>query len=228
MSDAKPALLHGIDAGRVGAVVFDLGGVFLAGTVDNVIAFGESVGLTAPVWQALRQELFIEEGAWNRVERGEMTLDAFAEILIESLAGHGIALDLERARNFMGNTADTFMMRLRPEIVEACRAVRRRVPTALLTNNIAEWREGWRSRLAVAELFDAVIDSHEVGMRKPEPGIYALTEERLGIAPARLLFIDDLGVNLKPARQRGWQTLKYEETADVLDVLNAIADGGRP
>lgn len=215
--------VNGIDLDRVGAVVFDLGGVFLESTVENALRFGESVGLSTEAWREIHHDLFIAAGPWDAVERGEMTLDAFAEILVRRVSGHGVTIDLARARNFMGNPADNIPMRLRQEIVHACKALRGRLPTALLTNNIAEWRHGWRNRLDIGALFDQVIDSSEVGMRKPEPGIYQLMEARLGLPPASLLFIDDLGVNLKPARARGWQTLKYDDTAKVLQVLSAVA-----
>ncbi len=219
-------LIHGIDPARVRAVVFDLGGVFLEGTVENVISFGETLGLPPEAWQVIRHELFIAGGPWDEVERGEMALDDFAEILAARLAAVGTHIDLERARNFMGNPANTFMMRLRPEIVEACKAVRGVMPTALLTNNIAEWRDQWRTRMDIPGLFDEVIDSSEVGMRKPEEGIYELMEARLGKPGRELLFIDDLGVNLKTARGMGWQTLKYDDTAKVLEVLSAVVAGG--
>lgn len=206
-------------------MVFDLGGVFLEGTVENARRFGETVGLTPEVWRQIHRGLFLDAGPWDEVERGEMTLDAFARILMERAAEHGVEIGLERARNFMGNPADSLLMRLRPEIVNACKAVRRRMPTALLTNNIAEWRHGWRTRLDIAGLFDHVVDSSQVGMRKPEPGIYELMAQALEKPAGALLFIDDLGVNLKPARAMGWQTLKYEHTAPVLEVLAAVAAG---
>ena len=119
-------------------------------------------------------------------------------------------------------------MPLRQEIVAACRALRARMPTALLTNNILEWRTGWRQRIPVQELFDIVVDSCEVGCRKPEPRIYALVEEQLGLPGDGLLFIDDLGVNLKSAHARGWQTVKYDDTAKVLGVLNAVISHHTP
>ncbi len=72
-------------------------------------------------------------------------------------------------------------------------------------------------------LFDVVIDSSEVGTRKPEPAIYEITQARLGIPHDALFFVDDLGVNLKPARALGWQTLRYDDTARVLEVLDALA-----
>ena len=113
-----------------------------------------------------------------------------------------------------------------PEVVAACRRLRGRLPTALLTNNIREWRDNWRRVLPTDELFDVVVDSSEVGMRKPEPPIYRLVEERLGIPGSGLLFVDDLGVNLKAAMARGWQTVKYDDTANVLAILHSVWEQG--
>jgi putative hydrolase of the HAD superfamily len=118
--------------------------------------------------------------------------------------------------------------RTRPEIVSACRRLRACMPTALLTNNIREWREMWRKRLPVSELFDFIVDSSDVGMRKPELPIYRLVERQMGLAGEELLFVDDLGVNLKAARQLGWQTVKYDDTARVLGILDAVLAGRVP
>ena len=215
--------VNGIQIAQVGAVVFDLGGVFLEGSVENAMRFGEGVGLSAEAWREIHHELFIAAGPWDEVERGGMTLDTFAGILVQRVSGQGVEISHDQARNFMGNPEDSIQMRLRHDIVDACLAVRRRMPTALLTNNIAEWRNGWRTRLDIEGLFDQVIDSSEEGMRKPESAIYELMENRLNLPPESLLFIDDLGVNLKPARARGWQTLKYDDTHKVLQVLSAVA-----
>jgi putative hydrolase of the HAD superfamily len=212
-----------IEPGRVRAAVFDLGGVILANSVQNVERFGPSLGMAEGAWAALRQELFLDAGWWDRLERGEIALAAFAEQLRRRIADHGFAITPEQARNFMGAPGEPNRMPLRPEIVDAVRAVHATMPTLLLTNNIVEWRAGWRARLDVDALFDHVIDSSEVGMRKPEEGIYALTEETLGLPGEALFFVDDLGMNLKPARARGWQTLKYVDTAEVLRVLAALA-----
>ncbi len=222
MSEEGLTMIHGIAPARVRAVVFDLGGVFLEGRVENVIAFGVSIGLTAEIWGNLRNELFLNDGPFDQLERGEMALETFAGILVEKVRAHGIALTLDQARDFMGAPGGD-RSRLRTEIVAACREVRAVMPTAMLTNNVAEWREAWHARIAPETLFDVVVDSSEVGMRKPEPGIYRLTEERLGLSGGDLLFIDDLGVNLKAARSLGWQTLKYDDTQKVLQVLDAVA-----
>jgi len=216
--------VQGIDPRRVRAAVFDLGGVFIANSVRNVERFGLTLGMSRADWDALRQDLFIDSGWWDRLERAEITLDAFAGELRSRLTKRGVAIAHDQALNFMGSPGEPERMPLRPEIVAAARAVRRVMPTALLTNNVVEWRGGWRERLDPDSLFDAVIDSSEVRMRKPEARIYAHTEQVLNLPGEALFFVDDLGVNLKPARERGWQTLKYVETAKVLEVLRALAE----
>lgn len=211
-----------MNAAQVRAVVFDLGGVFLEGGPNHVKAFGMRHGLSQERWDEIRQELFVTGDLWGQVERAELTLERFGQELQSRMAGHGVRVTLEDALNFMGTPGEERRMPLRQEIVEACLELRRRMPTALLTNNIREWRDGWRKRIPVDDLFDLVIDSCEVGCRKPEPRIYAIVEEGLGLPGQDLLFIDDLGVNLKAARTRGWQTVKYDDTATVLAALRAV------
>ncbi len=208
---------------RVRAVVFDLGGVFLDGGPGEVQRFGMRIGLAPEVWDAIRHELFVAGNEWDKVERGEATLDAFAELLRRRVRAAGVTITRRQARNFMGSPGDRRAMPLRAEIVAVCRALRARMPTALLTNNIAEWRAGWRRRLHLDALFDVVVDSSEVGMRKPEEGIYRLVEQKLALTGDALLFVDDIGVNLKTARGLGWQTLKFVDTAEVVATLSAVA-----
>ncbi|MCC6848055.1 MAG: HAD family phosphatase [Deltaproteobacteria bacterium] len=219
-------VIEGIDTTRVKAAVFDLGGVFLAGGVESVRAFGDRHGLTPDAWRAIRRDLFDDdEGIWSAVERGEATFADFVTRLRALAREQGRDLSEADARNFMGNGGPAPTQRLRPEIVAAAARIRTRMPTALLTNNIPEWRGTWRSLLDVERLFDVVVDSCDVGMRKPEPAIYELTRERLGLPHASIFFVDDLGVNLKAARALGWQTLRYDDTRRVLSVLDALAAG---
>jgi epoxide hydrolase-like predicted phosphatase len=211
-----------VNPAQVRAVVFDLGGVFLEGGPSHVKAFGPRHGLAQERWDEIRRELFVTGDLWGQVERAEMTLEAFGRELQTRMARHGVSVSLDDALNFMGTPGEERRMPLRQEIVAACRTLRERMPTALLTNNILEWRSGWRQRIPVDELFDVVVDSCEVGCRKPEPRIYELVEQQLGLSGDGLLFIDDLGVNLKSAHARGWQTVKYDDTAKVVSVLNAV------
>ena len=216
-------LIEGIDTERVEAAVFDLGGVFLAGGVESVQAFGDRHGLTVDAWRAIRRDLFADDtGIWSVVERGQATFADFVTRLRKLALEHGCEVSDADARNFMGNTGTSATERLRPEIVNAAARLPTRMPTALLTNNIPEWRNGWRSMIDVDGLFDVVVDSSEVGMRKPEPAIYELTRAKLGLPHTAIFFLDDLGVNLKSARALGWQTLRYDDTARVLSVLDAL------
>jgi len=217
-------VVEGIDTTRVEAAVFDLGGVFLAGGVESVQAFGDRHGLAPEAWRAIRRDLFHDEdGIWSAVERGHATFSEFVTRLRKLALEHGCEVSEADARNFMGNGGPAPTQRLRTEIVEAAARLHARMPTALLTNNIPEWRSDWRALIDVDGLFDLVVDSCEVGMRKPEPGIYELTRARLGLPHTSLFFVDDLGVNLKSARALGWQTLRYDDTARVLSVLDALA-----
>jgi len=215
--------VHGIEPHRVEAAVFDLGGVFLAGGVESVRGFGARHGLAAEAWDAIRGELFHEAGVWSACERGEVPFEHFVARLRELVASAGGEVSALDARNFMGNMTDDAAERLRHDVVAAAARVHAVMPTALLTNNIPEWRDGWRSILDLAALFDVVIDSSEVGIRKPEPAIYELTRARLDLPHEAIFFLDDLGVNLKAARALGWQTLRYDDTTRVLEVLDALA-----
>jgi putative hydrolase of the HAD superfamily len=222
-------LVHGIDPSRIHAAVFDLGGVFLAGGVEAVASFGERHGVPSDAWTTIRRELFDHEtGLWCDVERGTCTFDDFVVRLRARTAEHGVTLSAQDARNFMQNTGESGRERLRPEIVDAAARLHARMPTALLTNNIREWRDEWRTLIDVDALFDVVIDSCEVGARKPEPAIYEVTRDRLGLPHDALFFLDDIGANLKIARAFGWQTLRYDDTARVLEVLDAIAAAKPP
>lgn len=217
--------VHGIDPGRVRAAVFDLGGVFLAGGVESVRGFGARHGIADDAWNAIRTELFHEAGLWSACERGEVPFEHFvARLRALAIAASGDVSE-DDARNFMGAMGDSAGQRMRHDVVDAAARVHAVMPTALLTNNIPEWRDGWRGLLDLASLFDVVIDSSEVGVRKPDPAIYELTRARLDLPHDTIFFLDDLGVNLKPARALGWQTLRYEDTARVLDVLAALAAG---
>ena len=98
---------------------------------------------------------------------------------------------------------------------------------ALLTNNVREWEPRWRSMLPeIDEIFEVIVDSAFVGMRKPEPAIYELTLERLGggLGPADCVFVDDIELNCEAARELGWQAVLFEDTAQAkADVEAALA-----
>ncbi len=220
MSASRP---FPIEPERVEAVVFDLGGVLIEGGPSEVVAFGKRVGLAAGAWESIRRDLFGNDGPWAELERGEIGFEAFIDELKTRLREAGTTVSDDEARTFLGSPrplgdADT----IRPAMIDAVLRLKAVMPTALLTNNVREWRDGWRSAFDLDTLFNVVIDSSEVGSRKPESRIYEITQERLEIDPDRILFLDDIGQNLKAARQLGWQTVLFEDIGGALAVIDSV------
>jgi putative hydrolase of the HAD superfamily len=97
---------------------------------------------------------------------------------------------------------------------------------AICTNNVREWSERWRAKLPVDEIFDVVIDSAFVGSRKPEPRIYELTLEELGVPPQEALLVDDIELNCTAARELGMRAVWFRSSEQAIaDVEAALADG---
>jgi putative hydrolase of the HAD superfamily len=112
-------------------------------------------------------------------------------------------------------------------MIEFVREVRgRALRTALLTNNVREWEPLWRAKLPeIDELFEVVVDSAFVGMRKPDPAIYELTLERLGVAAEESVFVDDLERNCDTARSLGMSVVRFERAEQAIPELrSALAD----
>jgi epoxide hydrolase-like predicted phosphatase len=210
---------------RFDAVLFDFGGVFTASP------FGAFEEVARELGADPRTVLEIVFGSyeldtdhpWHRLERGELGLaEARAQIMALG-AERGIELDPLQvlARMKAGGGA-------REPLVARTRALRGEgYKTALVTNNAREFRSAWRNLLPLAELFDAVIDSSEVGVRKPNPAIFqrALVEVG-GIAPSRSIFLDDHPGNIGAARRLGMQgVLVGEDPAVALAELEALLAG---
>jgi putative hydrolase of the HAD superfamily len=206
--------------GKHTAVVFDLGGVVMPSPLDAFRAYEASTGLP----HRFLSEVVVQtgdDGAWSRLERGELTMAEFAdEFEAEcSAAGHTVVVDELFAEVHAGSGP-------RPEMLTAIARIRDRgLKTAALTNN---WRpdgsdETVGSRTPVlGDLFDVIVESALEGLRKPDPRIYELTCSRLGVAPADAVFLDDLGVNLKSARALGMTTIKVGDPATALAELEAV------
>jgi putative hydrolase of the HAD superfamily len=115
---------------------------------------------------------------------------------------------------------------LRPEMVEALRRLKTTLKTGCITNNLPANAIGSATgrTLYIADimaLFDHVIESAKIGMRKPDPRIYRMMVDALGVDPARCVYLDDLGINLKPAREMGMTTIKVMNAEQALGELEA-------
>jgi epoxide hydrolase-like predicted phosphatase len=201
------------------AVIFDLGGVVMPSPLDAFRAYEARHGLP----HRFLSEVVLgggEDGAWSRFERGELTPAEFAVAFDAECAAAGGTVRTAGLLEEIATGAGPH-----PEMLEAIRRIRAAgVLTAALTNN---WRSddstsmGERSPELVT-LFDVVVESAREGLRKPDPRIYELTCDRLGVAPAEAVFLDDLGVNLKAARALGMATIKVAEPAGALAELEAL------
>ncbi|MFA9563863.1 MAG: HAD family hydrolase [Acidimicrobiales bacterium] len=194
-----------------GTVVFDFGGVFTGSpflTLSRAVA-ERGVDAEAGLYEVFGDYARDTDHPWHRLERGEISfMDARGEIMESSSATLGVQLDLIEL--FAAFTSDA---NARPDMVELARRIGASGRTVgLLTNNLAEFNDGWRSLLPVDELFSQVVDSSREGMRKPDPAIYHLTQERLGVEdPASILFLDDAEGNIVAARDVGWHTVQVED-----------------
>jgi putative hydrolase of the HAD superfamily len=198
----------------VRAVIFDVGGVLITSPFDAFARYEAANGLPPGLLRRLNATN-PDTNAWARLERNEVDLAAFAAQYEAEAADAGYTVD---GRAVLACLAGE----LRPEMVEALRRCHERLKTAMLTNNFvgpgAAPREpgGWETRLL--DHVDVVVESSRVGLRKPDPAIYRLVCDELGVTPPEAVFLDDLGVNLKPARALGMTTIK------VTDPGNAIAE----
>jgi putative hydrolase of the HAD superfamily len=208
----------------VQAVLFDFGGVLCSSPFETFAHYEEANGLPAGFIRGLNAADH-HDNAWARLERNDVGFDEFCDLFeAEARTAGG---DVDARALFAALSMD-----LRPDMVEAVRRCRQRYKTALLTNNfvspVAEVAEpggpaGARSRLGeVLALFDVVVESSVVGVRKPDPRFYVMACEQLAIEPAAAVFLDDLGVNLKPARAMGMTTIKVVDPGDALDELEAV------
>jgi putative hydrolase of the HAD superfamily len=155
---------------------------------------------------------------WHQIERGEITLTALHDWGLAEGAKHGWNLELH---DFVVELAN---LSLRPEILDKAGELRGRgYATALVTNNVRELASVWRARFPVDELFDVVVDSSEVGMRKPEPQIFQHTLDRLGVAAAEAVLLDDMMVNVVAARELGLHAIRVgPDVAPALDELGRL------
>jgi epoxide hydrolase-like predicted phosphatase len=206
------------------AVLFDFGGVFTASPFRAITVYAESQGADPA---HLMEVVFGPYDAdtdhpWHRLERGETTMaQAFSEIS-DSASAAGLQFDAgELFGHMSGDPYD------RTVVVEFVRATRARgVRTAVVTNNVREYGSAWRGMIPVEELFDVVIDSSELGIRKPNPAIYVTTLDRLGVAePSRAVFLDDYAGNVAAARAVGLHGIVVgPDPQPALDELAALLE----
>jgi putative hydrolase of the HAD superfamily len=219
------------------AVLWDFGGVMTGSPFEAFRAYEQAIGLPRDFIRRVNARN-PDDNAWARMERAEITLDDFAhafEAEARALGGEPAdaaeavapgalqALSGRRVLELLGGA-------LRPDMVQALRRVRERFRVACITNNMPTghgpsmaFGDARAAELApVFALFELVIESSKLGLRKPDPRIYRHACDRLGVAPEACVYLDDLGINCKPARALGMQTIKVESAAQAIAELEAL------
>ena len=199
----------------IDAVIFDLGGVLAANGRHSDFA----ARFPADQAERVRSIMLGDYGTdgdhpWHRVERGEITLQEVRRLNREAL--HAAGIELPPAPTGGGPMMEFVVSEPMAELVRELRSHDFRL--GVLTNNIAEFKAQWRTMLPFDELFDDVVDSHEVAMRKPNPAIYQLALARLGVAPERTAFLDDVASNVAAADAVGMRGVLVD-----VDPTEAVA-----
>jgi putative hydrolase of the HAD superfamily len=199
------------------AVICDFGGVLTTPLMESFLAYQRESGISLEDLGAAMAKLMHEDGGRHplfELEKGKLSEDEFTRRL-------GAALGRE-----VGSMRDTYFENLHPNepIIEYMRGLREDgIRLALLTNNVREWEPLWRAKLPdVDELFEVVVDSGFVGMRKPEPEIYELTLDRMGdgLRAEECVFLDDIEVNCDAARDLGMVAIRFHDNEQAIAELN--------
>lgn len=201
------------------AILFDFGGVIGSSPFEAFTAYERAESLPHG-FVAQLNTVDPDGNAWARMERGELGPDVFYAAFEAEAARQGHALDARAL--FAG-----LEVRVRPEMLAAVTALRQRYTVACVSNNmpLGHGLAMSSTPAAAAEIdeaiarFDRVFESRLLGMRKPEPRIYEHVCRALEVAPADCVFLDDLGLNLKPARALGMATIKVGDPARALREL---------
>jgi putative hydrolase of the HAD superfamily len=211
-----------IKAVPIKAVLWDFGGVILTSPFEAFRRFEDTRGLPRDFLRGVNS-VNPHGNAWARFERGEVDADAFDTLFrAEAQAlGHDVP-----GREVLALVSGE----VRPRMVAALRKVKTRFKIACLTNNMPLGHgpamsvspEKAKAVAEVMALFDHVVESSKVGIRKPEPEFYRRACALLEITPEEAVFLDDLGINLKPAAAMGMRTIKVEDPDKALADLSAI------
>jgi putative hydrolase of the HAD superfamily len=199
------------------AVIWDFGGVFTTSPFEAFARYESEKGIPVGVIRKINTTNH-ENNAWAMFERSAIDFAAFDKAFAAEAKVLGYQIP---GRDVLALLAGEF----RPEMIEALRRIKTRFKTGCITNNMPADAAGGitadRSLYTreIMELFDALIESSKAGIRKPDPRIYMMMCEKLGVTPDACVFLDDLGGNLKPARALGMTTIKVDSGPQAIAEL---------
>lgn len=206
----------------ISAIIWDFGGVFTSSPFEAFNELEAQAGAPPDFIRSLNATN-PDDNAWAQFESNAVSLDEFDELFAQEARAQGHEI---RGRDVIARLSGT----LRPRMVNVLDVCKQHFRVACITNNVrAGSGPGMSSDsdkanavAAVMARFDVLIESSKEGIRKPDPAIYTMACEQLGVAPDTCVFLDDLGINLKPARAMGMQTIKVLNEAQAIDELSQL------
>jgi putative hydrolase of the HAD superfamily len=205
---------------RIEAVISDFGGVLTSPLLDSFAAFQDSSGVSLEALGRAMAAIAARQGAnpLFELETGRLSEAEFLRSLGEELSSR-----LGRHVELHG-FGERYFEHLHPNerMIDYMRELRDRgYQLAICTNNVREWERLWRAMLPVDEIFEVVVDSGFVGVRKPEPRIYEITLERLDVPAGAALLIDDVELNCTAARELGIRAVWFRSTEQTIEEIEA-------
>jgi putative hydrolase of the HAD superfamily len=205
---------------EIRGVICDFGGVLTTPLMDAFLTFQDEIGVSIEAFGEAMRALADEDGdiPLYKLERGEISEAEFSDQIadgLEPILGHRPQIHRFSEVMFAGLQPNRPMI----ELMEELKASGRRM--AMLTNNVKEWEPRWRPMLPVDEIFETVVDSGFVGHRKPEPAIYEMTLEEIGLPAENCLFVDDLEPNIDAARTLGINAVHFRDNEQAIAEIRA-------
>ena len=206
----------------IDVVLFDFGGVITASPFEAFAAYEQELGI--PTGSIRKINSTNPDGnAWAKMERNEISLEDFCSLFEEEAAALGLVLSGNRVLGCLSGA-------IRPQMVRALEVLKERVSIGCITNNMKSGHGSGMSRTPeqaekIAEImtmFEVVIESAKVGLRKPDPRIYQMACDELQVAAETCVYLDDLGINCKPAAALGMRAIKVVDPDEALSDLEKI------
>jgi putative hydrolase of the HAD superfamily len=209
------------------AVISDFGGVLTSPLMDSFMAFQAESGVSL---EALGKAMLAVAGRDGANPLFELEVGRLSEDRFLSSLGEELSRQLGRPVG-LGSFGERYFANLHPneEMIALMRRLRERgYKMAICTNNVREWEPLWRAKLPVDEIFDVVVDSAFVGSRKPEPRIYEITLERLGVAAESALLIDDIEINCRAAEELGMRAVWFQANEQAIEEIEQALGADAP
>ena len=205
------------------AVFWDFGGVITSSPFESFNRFEKENNIPENFLRRVNSSN-PDDNAWAKLERSEVDLIKFNELFLEESKNLGHAVPGKEVIALLKGE-------VRPQMISALKSIKNRMIQACLTNNIQAMDKAFEGNVSasgkhdeVMQLFDFVIESSKENVRKPDPEFYLLACKRAKIEPNEAIFLDDLGINLKPAKELGMTTIKVIDPDVALDELQSFLD----